>query len=144
MQTEYLLLSLSTTRCLCSSESPRRSQTQTGMHLFAGLASSAKLIVSLCRELLEGLHKRGFRTNMGPDDSGAYILAWERGGGFYFGKFNLVIKEKYITDSYTCQTMAAANSSSTAKSSLRAILRSHTSRRIASLSRTVPSSLLMS
>ena len=39
------------------------------------------------RKLLDGLNKRGFRTNMGPDGTGAYIMAWERGGGYYLGIF---------------------------------------------------------
>lgn len=39
----------------------------------------------LCRDLLEGLHKVGYRTNFGDDDSGFIYLALKRGGGYYLG-----------------------------------------------------------
>ena len=37
------------------------------------------------RELLESLHKVGFRTNLGIKDSGFGLLAWSKLGGYYFG-----------------------------------------------------------
>ena len=38
-----------------------------------------------CRELLDGLHKIGFRTHLGPDGSGFLAMARRRGGGYYLG-----------------------------------------------------------
>lgn len=35
------------------------------------------------KDLLEGLHKVGYRTNFGDDDSGFIYLALKRGGGYY-------------------------------------------------------------
>ena len=37
------------------------------------------------RELLDGLNKVGFKTNMGIDGSGFLILAMLRLGGYYLG-----------------------------------------------------------
>ena len=37
-------------------------------------------------ELLEGLHKAGFKTNMGLYGDGPLQLAWDRGGGYYLGE----------------------------------------------------------
>ena len=42
----------------------------------------------LSRELLDGLKRVGFRTNMGYKDAGFLLLAWERAGGYYLGKFS--------------------------------------------------------
>ena len=51
--------------------------------------SSLGLGVSLTglvhRELLDGLNKVGFKTNMGIDGSGFLILAMLRLGGYYLG-----------------------------------------------------------
>jgi len=44
--------------------------------LTAGIAEADK-------KLLDDLHKSGFRTNMGPEDSGFLLLIWERAGGYY-------------------------------------------------------------
>ena len=38
-----------------------------------------------CRELLEGLHKVGFRTHLGPNGSGFLAMARRRGGGYNLG-----------------------------------------------------------
>ena len=38
------------------------------------------------RELLDGLQRSGFRTNLGEDNSGVHMLYIRRGGGFYFSK----------------------------------------------------------
>ncbi|KAF8736700.1 hypothetical protein AX14_014110 [Amanita brunnescens Koide BX004] len=49
------------------------------------------------KELLEGLRKRGFRTNKGyKDASGLYLLAWTKGGGYYIenGSSQLIIDGK--------------------------------------------------
>ena len=35
------------------------------------------------RELLDGLHRIGFRTHLGPDGSGFLAMARRRGGGYY-------------------------------------------------------------
>ena len=37
------------------------------------------------RELLESLHKVGFRTNLGIQDTGFGLLAWSKQGGYYLG-----------------------------------------------------------
>ena len=37
------------------------------------------------RELLDALHKRGFRTNEGIDGTGFLPLLWRSFGGFYLG-----------------------------------------------------------
>lgn len=41
-------------------------------------------IAEMDRDLLNGLEKRGFKTNMGEDGSGVHMLYIRRGGGFYF------------------------------------------------------------
>ncbi|KAL1746643.1 hypothetical protein HDZ31DRAFT_81031 [Schizophyllum fasciatum] len=48
------------------------------------------------RELLEGLNRVGFRTNMGYKDAGFLLLAWERAGGYYLdvGASQLIIDGK--------------------------------------------------
>ena len=40
---------------------------------------------SFDRDILEALHKVGFRTNLGFKDSGFAFLAVTRGGGYYLG-----------------------------------------------------------
>ncbi|EKM55953.1 uncharacterized protein PHACADRAFT_144909 [Phanerochaete carnosa HHB-10118-sp] len=35
------------------------------------------------KEILDGLHNRGFKTNMGPEGSGHSIMAMIKGGGYY-------------------------------------------------------------
>ena len=37
------------------------------------------------REILDGLHQRGFRTNMGYKDTGLLLTVWVRAGGYYMG-----------------------------------------------------------
>ncbi|KAJ7639050.1 hypothetical protein FB45DRAFT_740642 [Roridomyces roridus] len=37
------------------------------------------------KDLLDGLHKRGFRTNMGYKDAGFLLAVWENAGGYYIG-----------------------------------------------------------
>ena len=37
------------------------------------------------RELLESLHKVGFRTNLGIKDTGSGLLARSKQGGYYLG-----------------------------------------------------------
>lgn len=41
-------------------------------------------VAKLDEDMLAGLNKAGFRTYLGPDNSGHYFLSMERGGGFYF------------------------------------------------------------
>lgn len=38
------------------------------------------------RDLLDSLHKVGFRTNMGILDTGFGLLAWSKAGGYYLGE----------------------------------------------------------
>ncbi|KAJ6564733.1 FAD/NAD(P)-binding domain-containing protein [Mycena capillaripes] len=35
------------------------------------------------KEMLDGLRKVGFRTNLGTMDTGSGLISWERGGGYY-------------------------------------------------------------
>ena len=51
--------------------------------LFAGFVEL--MDAPCCRELLEGLHKVGFRTHLGPNGSGFLAMARRRGGGYYLG-----------------------------------------------------------
>ncbi|THU96531.1 FAD/NAD(P)-binding domain-containing protein [Dendrothele bispora CBS 962.96] len=48
------------------------------------------------RSLLEGLKKRGFKTNMGIDGTGFSLLAWSRPGGYYLdvGASQMVVDGK--------------------------------------------------
>ena len=48
------------------------------------------------RDLLEGLHKVGFRTHLGPDGAGYTAMGRRRGGGYYLdvGASRLVIDGK--------------------------------------------------
>ena len=41
------------------------------------------------RELLDALHKRGFRTNQGIHGTGLFMLAFSKAGGYYLGTWNL-------------------------------------------------------
>ncbi|EAU90811.1 monooxygenase [Coprinopsis cinerea okayama7 len=42
-----------------------------------------KYVAELDKPILDALHKVGFRTNLGYQDSGVALLAWGRGGGYY-------------------------------------------------------------
>lgn len=46
------------------------------------------------RDLLEGLHARGFETNQGEDDSGFLMMAWAKAGGYYLnvGASELIVR----------------------------------------------------
>ena len=62
------------------------------------------------RELLEGLRKRGFRTNKGyKDTSGAHLLAWTKGGGYYLGVFHCFLKDAPV--SYPCSIFVETGAS---------------------------------
>ena len=37
------------------------------------------------RELLDALHKRGFRTNLGLSETGLGMLVWTKASGYYIG-----------------------------------------------------------
>ncbi|KAK7032645.1 hypothetical protein VNI00_012910 [Paramarasmius palmivorus] len=50
----------------------------------SGMAQRAtKYIAELDKPLLEALNKRGFRTNLGLNDTGFAQLAWSKAGGYY-------------------------------------------------------------
>ncbi|KAJ7624512.1 hypothetical protein FB45DRAFT_1086278 [Roridomyces roridus] len=55
-----------------------------------------KVIAEDDKELLEGLHRVGFRTNLGVMDAGASLAPWERAGGYYIdvGASQLIIDGK--------------------------------------------------
>lgn len=44
-----------------------------------------RYVAELDKDLLESLHKVGFRTNLGYDDTGFMVLAKTRAGGYYLG-----------------------------------------------------------
>ncbi|PFH47514.1 hypothetical protein AMATHDRAFT_67595 [Amanita thiersii Skay4041] len=49
-----------------------------------GLAQrSAKLIADLDKEILDDLNKRGFRTNLGIQNTGVFLLVWSKASGYY-------------------------------------------------------------
>ncbi|KAG7099769.1 hypothetical protein E1B28_001581 [Marasmius oreades] len=65
--------------------------------LHSGLAQrQVKAIAELDKPLLDGLAKRGFRTNWGLDGSGFGRLAWARAGGYYLdtGASQMIIDGK--------------------------------------------------
>ncbi|KAJ3506969.1 hypothetical protein NLJ89_g6569 [Agrocybe chaxingu] len=50
----------------------------------AGMAHRVtKLIAEADKETLDGLHKRGFRTNDGYKDCGLILMVWAKAGGYY-------------------------------------------------------------
>ncbi|KAL0956661.1 hypothetical protein HGRIS_002793 [Hohenbuehelia grisea] len=65
--------------------------------LMTGIAQrQARQIADADKDLLEGLKKVGFRTNLGYNDAGFLLLAWSRGGGYYLdvGASQLIIDGK--------------------------------------------------
>ncbi|KAF8734332.1 hypothetical protein AX14_003424 [Amanita brunnescens Koide BX004] len=52
------------------------------MGLGLGQRSAAR-IAELDKDLLNALHKRGFRTNLGIHESGLGMLVWDKGSGYY-------------------------------------------------------------
>ncbi|KAI0032443.1 hypothetical protein K488DRAFT_49948 [Vararia minispora EC-137] len=48
------------------------------------LRRNARAIAQIDKDILDGLKKVGFRTNMGVDDTGLGIVALARAGGYYF------------------------------------------------------------
>jgi len=52
-----------------------------------------KQVIENDREMLEGLQRVGFKTNLGEDDSGFYTMVFTRAGGYYFdvGASQLII-----------------------------------------------------
>jgi len=56
-------------------------------HMSVGLHQrAARRLAELDKDLLDGLHKVGFRTNLGFKDTGFPLLAWGRAGGYYLGQ----------------------------------------------------------
>jgi len=52
--------------------------------LMAGLGyRSAKLVAEVDKEILDGLHQCGFRTNQGFEDTGLLLTVWAKAGGYY-------------------------------------------------------------
>ncbi|EIN13097.1 FAD/NAD(P)-binding domain-containing protein [Punctularia strigosozonata HHB-11173 SS5] len=56
----------------------------------------ARAIADADKKLLEDLNKVGFKTNLGPEDSGFLLMAYSRGGGYYLdvGASQMVIDGK--------------------------------------------------
>lgn len=80
-------------------------------------------------ELLKGLHKTGYRTNFGDDDSGFVFLALARGGGYYLGK-TCSLARRSLSLSVAYQTSVHAKRSSMVRSKSRTTPRSNDSRRL--------------
>ena len=51
---------------------------------------------SFYRDILEALHKVGFKTNLGIHDSGFGLLALTKGGGYYLGLLSLYLALEYF------------------------------------------------
>uniref|UniRef100_A0A0W0FNY1 Flavin-containing monooxygenase n=1 Tax=Moniliophthora roreri TaxID=221103 RepID=A0A0W0FNY1_MONRR len=63
----------------------------------SGMAQRAvKIIAELDKPILDGLHKVGFRTNLGINGTGFGELAWSRAGGYYLdvGASQMIIDGK--------------------------------------------------
>ena len=45
------------------------------------------------RDILDGLRKRGFKLNLGYNDTGLLPLVWRRGGGYYLGNSHFIYVE---------------------------------------------------
>ncbi|KAJ7596251.1 hypothetical protein C8J56DRAFT_924549 [Mycena floridula] len=58
--------------------------------------AQVKTLAELDKELLEGLHKAGFKTNLGPSNAGLFPLVFSKGGGYYLdtGASQLIIDGK--------------------------------------------------
>ncbi|CAA7270299.1 unnamed protein product [Cyclocybe aegerita] len=87
-------------------------------HMGVGLNQrSARHIANLDKDLLKSLHKVGFRTNLGIHDSGFSLLAWTKGGGYYFdtGASKLIaegqikLKSDSVIKSYTSRGLLFEN-----------------------------------
>ncbi len=53
-----------------------------------------RYVAELDKDLLESLHKVGFRTNFGYDNTGFMILAKTKAGGYYLGVF--LIQKRFL------------------------------------------------
>ncbi len=56
---------------------------------FVHVVFGFQYLIPLCRDLLDALHKRGFRTNQGIHSSGHKFLVWSEAGGYYLGIYKL-------------------------------------------------------
>lgn len=90
-------------------------QTSTHIVILLFCNSSADSDMWIFRELLDGLHKVGFKTNLGVDDSGFLILAMLRLGGYYLGT-SLAFLNQTVSSPYVQQTLVPPNASSTERS----------------------------
>lgn len=52
------------------------------------LQEIAHKVAELDKDLLDGIHKAGFKTFLGPQNTGFPILAVQRGGGYYYNSEN--------------------------------------------------------
>lgn len=48
---------------------------------------TARFVATLDKDILDPLHKIGFRTNLGYDDTGIIPMVLDKCGGYYFGMF---------------------------------------------------------
>jgi hypothetical protein len=82
------------------------------------------MICFLRRDVIEGLEKVGFKTNLGIDGSGIIEMVLQKGGGYYIG-LSVPFSLSLYTDSYfgTFKTREQVNRSSMASSRLKVEVR---------------------
>lgn len=78
------------------------------------------------RELIEGLEKAGFKTNLGLENTGLIPLVWETGGGYYIGRPLTTLALQVVID-WDAKIRELANTSSTETSRSNTVLLSPTS-----------------
>jgi hypothetical protein len=80
--------------------------------------AAAYWLIFLCyvgRELIAGLEKAGFRTNLGMDNTGLIPLVWETDGGYYIGRPLTTLALQVVID-WDAKIRELANTSSTGTS----------------------------
>ena len=75
-----------------------------------------KLIAALDKDILDSLHKVGFRTNLGYEGTGLMSMVFDKCGGYYLGEFVDRFKLILMVNNLL-QTLEQANSSEKGKSS---------------------------
>jgi hypothetical protein len=57
-------------------------------HLMDGISHrKVQEVAEIDKDILDGLLQRGFRLNLGYKDCGVLPSVWQRGGGYYLGKY---------------------------------------------------------
>ena len=74
------------------------------------------LIAALDKDILDSLHKVGFRTNLGYEGTGLMSMVLDKCGGYYLGEFVDRFKSILMVNNLL-QILEQANSSEKGKSS---------------------------